>query len=279
MSTSTAEVTAHYASSDIAVRILAALRAERGADVAVTPDALSPIDHFHGRGLAATKELVTALAPQKGEHILDIGSGIGGPARWIAHHYGCRVSGIDLTPAFVEAAVALTQVTGQMASVDFQQASATALPFPDATFDRVYSQNVVMNIADKAAFYAQAFRVLKPGGTAAFSNLGAGAGGMPHYPTPWAQSAATSFLSTPAETERDLAAAGFTIVYLNVASPETLQAQAAARLKAAGDGVPKLGVHVFLGERYLAYQTNSGRSMQEGRLSVIEAVARRPASS
>ena len=161
--------------------------------------------------------------------------------------------------------------------VEFREASATALPFADGTFDRVYSQNVVMNIADKARFYAEAFRVLKPGGTAAFSNLGAGPAGTPHYPTPWAQSAATSFLSTPAETERDLRSAGFVIDSLAVPSPEALKAQAAARLKAAGETAPKLGVHVFLGERFLAYQVNSGRSMQEGRLAVIEVVARRPA--
>lgn len=271
------EVTQHYASGDIAARILAALRAENGADVAITPDTLAVIDHFHGRGLAATKELVAALAPQSGEHILDIGSGIGGPARWIARHFGCRVTGIDLMPAFVEAAVALTRATGQSGQVEFREASATDLPFADGTFDRVYSQNVVMNIADKARFYAEAFRVLKPGGTAAFSNLGAGPAGNPHYPTPWAQSAATSFLSTPAETERDLRSAGFVIVSLAVPSPEALKAQAAARVKAAGETAPKLGVHVFLGERFLAYQVNSGRSMQEGRLSVIEVVARRPA--
>jgi sarcosine/dimethylglycine N-methyltransferase len=271
-----ADVTKHYATDGIADRILAALRAEHGEGVAITPDTLAPIDHFHGRGLAATKEMVALLQPAPGEHILDIGSGIGGPARWIAAHYGCHVTGIDLTPEFCEAAVALTRATGQETAIDFKQASATALPFAEASFDRAYSQNVVMNIADKTRFYAEAFRVLRPGGVAVFSNLAAGPNGDATYPTPWAETAATSFLSTAAQTEADIRAAGFEVPVFNEASPKTLKAQAAARQKAASTGASNLGVHVFLGERYKQYQANSGRSMAEGRLSMIEAVVRKP---
>ena len=274
--TTPAEVTKHYATAGIAELILATLRTEHGAGVAITADALAPIDHFHGRGLAATKELVALLKPQKGEHLLDIGSGIGGPARWIAAHFDCRVSGIDLTDEFCDAAKALDAATGQTGQVDIQQASAIALPFAEGTFDRVYSQIVVMNIADKAKFYSEALRVLRPGGVAAFSNLAAGPNGEPHYPVMWAQSAATSFLSTPAQTELDMRAAGFEIVSLRDTTPEVLKAQAALRQKVATEGLPKLGVHIFMGERFKQYQANSGRSMQEGRLSMVEALVRKP---
>ena len=205
----TTDVTKHYSTDGIADRILAALRAEHGDGVAVTADTLAPIDHFHGRGLAATKEMVALLQPAPGERILDIGSGIGGPARWIAAHYGCHVTGIDLTPEFCAAAKALTIATGQTAAVDFLAGSATALPFPEDTFDRAYSQNVVMNIADKTRFYSEAFRVLRPGGIAVFSNLAAGPNGDAIYPTPWAETAATSFLSTAAQTEADIARCRF----------------------------------------------------------------------
>ena len=269
------DITSHYATRDIAALVLAALRAEHGQDVAVTPATLAPIDHFHGRGLAATKELFALLKPQKGEHLLDMGSGIGGPARWIAAHAGCRVSGIDLTADFCTAATVLAEATGQSTAVDFRQGSATELPFAAGAFDRVYSQNVIMNIEDKAAFYAQALRVLKPGGTAAFSNLASGPNGDPYYPTPWASTAATSFLSTPAETERDLKAVGFEIVSFQEATAEALKAQAAFRAKAATEGLPRLGLHVFMGERMKQYQVNSGRSMQDGRLTLVEALVRK----
>lgn len=271
-----AEVTRHYEQGDIAGKILDALRAEQGTDVAVTPDTLAPIDHFHGRGLAATKELVALLEPKKSEHILDIGCGIGGPARWIAARYGCRVSGIDLTPEFIAAASTLTAATGQTAQVDVQIASAIALPFPDSSFDRVYSQNVIMNVADKARFYGEAIRVLKPGGIAAFSNLGAGPAGAPYYPVPWAHSAATSFLETPAETQQHLKNAGFEMVSFQDTTAHVLAAQAAFIKKIEAEGMPRLGVHSFMGTRFLDYQRNSGRSMREGRLSVIEALARKP---
>src|SRR6185369_4241211 len=90
--------------------------------------------------------------------------------------------------------------------------SALALPVPDATFDAAYSQNVIMNIADKPLFYREAFRALRPVGRLALSNVCAGPAGEPYFPVPWATTAETSFLATPAEMQRDLAAAGFEIV-------------------------------------------------------------------
>src|SRR3954451_17554095 len=99
----------HYATGGIADRILAALREANGPDAPVTPEALAPIDHFHGRGVLATEELIALLKPLPGERLLDIGSGVGGPARWIAAKCGVHVTGVDLTPEFCEAAQALNK--------------------------------------------------------------------------------------------------------------------------------------------------------------------------
>ncbi len=195
-------VAQHYASGGIADRVLAALRAANGADAPVTPAALAPIDHFHGRGVVATGELAALLDPQPGEDILDIGCGIGGPARWIAAKFGCHVTGVDLTPDFCEAAAALTAACGMREQVTIRQGSALDLPFADATFDRAYSHNVAMNIADKPRFYREALRVLRPGGLFALANVCSGPNGEPHYPQPWATIAATSFLATVAQTRR-----------------------------------------------------------------------------
>jgi len=269
-------VTQHYASDGIAERILAALRAVHGA-APPTADLLAPLDHFHGRGLQATQELVPLLDPRPGERLLDIGCGIGGPARWIASRFGCHVTGIDLTPAFCAAARALTAACGLADRVEIHQGDALALPFADAGFDRAYSQNVVMNIADKRGFYRQAFRVLRPGGVLALSNLAAGPNGLPHFPVPWAASAETSFLSTPEETRDDLADAGFEIAAFRDITEGVLPSQIAYRQKLEREGFPALGVHVLMGERYRALQLNSLRSVEDGRGRLLEILVRKPA--
>ena len=153
----------HYASTDITARILTALRAANGQDVPITPDTLAPIDHFHGKGVVATEELAALLQPKASDHLLDIGSGIGEPARWIAAKYGCRVTGVDLTAAFCEVARELNSLTGLADRVQIKHGSALSLPLPDNSFDRAYSQAALMNVSDKRSVFRETFRVLRPG--------------------------------------------------------------------------------------------------------------------
>jgi SAM-dependent methyltransferase len=271
-------VARHYGNDGIAGRIRAALRAANGPDAAVTVDALSVIDHFHGRGIVATKELVELLKPQAHETVLDIGSGIGGPARWIAAKCGCRVTGVDLTPLFCAAARELIAATGLGDKVTIIEGSALALPVPDGAFDCAYSQNVVMNIEDKLGMYREAFRALKPGGRLALSNLCAGAvkGGF-RFPVPWAETVATSFLVTPDAMLADLVAAGFEIVMFRDTTAETLPGTIRNRERFERDGPPPLGTHLILGERLIEMTINSARNMEEGRGATIEALVRKPA--
>jgi len=270
------EIARHYGNAEIADRILAALRAANGADAPVTVEALSMLDHFHGRGVAATDELVAVLQPRPGERILDIGSGIGGPARWIAAKSGAFVTGVDLTPEFCAAAEALNRATGLADRVTIRNGSALALPVPDNSFDRAYSQNVIMNIADKRGFYREAYRVLRPGGVLALSNLCRGAGGNVVYPVPWAETAATSFLASAAEMEADLRAAGFAIVSFRDTSDEVRPAQRRHRERLERDGLPALGTHLIIGARLLAMQINSSRNLEDGKVATIEALVRKP---
>jgi SAM-dependent methyltransferase len=268
------DVAQHYGSAGIAERILAALRVAQGAEAPVTVDSLAPADHFHGGGVAATQELVAILLPQAGEHLLDIGSGIGGPARWIAAKFGVHVTGVDLTPEFCAAAEELSRATGLSDKVTIKNGSALALPVPDNAFDRAYSQNVIMNIADKPQFYREAFRALRPGGVLAIANACAGPGGAPHYPQMWASSAATSFLATPEETRRDMAEAGFTIVTFRDTTAGRLPAQ--TRQLERGAAVP-LGIHVLMGADVVREaMRNSTRNLAEGRIVTIEALLRKP---
>lgn len=145
----TDDVAQHYGKGGLLDRILAALT-QAGKDIDhLTIDDLAPVDEFHSRRRLATEELAAMLAPSPTDHVIDIGSGLGGPSRYLARTTGCRVSGVDLTPEFVATATALTQRVGLSDRVDFRVGSALDLPFPDASFDAAWSQNVAMNIADR----------------------------------------------------------------------------------------------------------------------------------
>lgn len=266
----------HYASDGIAARILTALRAAHGDTVVVTPAALAPLDHFHGRGLRATQEMATLLAPRAGERLLDIGGGIGGPARWFAAQFGCHVTCLDLTPEFCQAAEDLTKASGMTDLVRIVQGSALELPFPDGGFDRAYSENVAMNVSDKPRLYAEAFRVLRPGGVFGMANYGAGPGGEPHYPLSWAAGPGTSFLSTPEATRAELLSAGFVLVSLRDRTEDVLPDLRENRRRLEEQGLPALGLQALMGERIKSLQINVARSVEERRLTVIEALVRRP---
>jgi SAM-dependent methyltransferase len=208
----TEQVAQHYGKGGLLDRLLAALM-EDGKDIDhLTIDDLAPVDEFHSRRRLATEGLAALLAPSAREHVIDIGSGLGGPSRYLAATYGCRVSGVDLTPEFVGTAIALTSRVGLNDKVEFQIGSALDLPFPDASFDCAWSQNVAMNIADRPRYYAEMHRVLRPGGRLAIQDLAMGSGGELQFPVMWADRPQISFLRSPEETRAMLEAAGFRVI-------------------------------------------------------------------
>ena len=205
-------VETHYTRQDLGEVILAALK-QAGKDIEhLTPDDLAPVDEFHGGQRQATIRLADLLGFRRGERVLDIGSGIGGPSRFLASRYGCLVTGIDLTAEFCRVAEMLTRLTGLTDKVDYRQGNALDLPFEDTSFDVVWSQNASMNIADRDRLYAEMHRVLRPGARLALQEVVAGPGGEPHYPVPWARDASISFVLTAQETRAKLEAAGFHVV-------------------------------------------------------------------
>jgi SAM-dependent methyltransferase len=253
-------------------RIIAALESAEIPPERWTPDILGPADQIHGGGLLQTR-LHADLTNISGDmHLLDIGCGIGGPARFFATKYGCRVTGIDLTPEYIEVARTLTDKVGLSNRVEFNCGDATDLPYKDEAFDMAWALNVTMNIEDRARFYAGVYRVLKPGGLFAASELGQGPNGVPYYPLPWARDPSYSFLIPPDEMRAILEDAGFRIV-------EWIDE--AARRQAAMDNPPPpatpvdtpLTIEITRGEDYPERRKNSGRSAKEGRLTNVMLVA------
>src|SRR5438876_1258688 len=151
----------HYRAAGLTERLKTALIALGPEDQRLTPQQLAALDQFHTRGLAATAELAKLAGITADMSVLDVGSGVGGPARFLAATYGCAVTGVDLSEPFVEAAIYLTGRTGQGRRVSFQAGSALALPLDDGGFDVVLLQHVAMNIADRPLLYREIRRMLK----------------------------------------------------------------------------------------------------------------------
>jgi ubiquinone/menaquinone biosynthesis C-methylase UbiE len=269
-------IAGHYGGGGLLARLEAALD-EDGADPKrPTADQLAPYDQFHGRGIEATEELAALLPVRAGDRLLDVGSGIGGPARYLARRFGCRVSGIDLTAEFCAVARELTRRLGLQGRVEFVLGDALAMPFAAESFDGACSMNVAMNIADKRGFYREIRRVLKPSGWFALSEVARGPGPAPEYPTPWARSAAESFLAAPEATRAALEREGFKVE----AFRETLeQALAYARRSRAaaerGEKPPHRAVTLIHGPRARAMIANTARALNEGSLVPIEVLCRK----
>ena len=175
----------HWGRGDVYGLIVSALNKMSKPLDGLTLEDLASVDHFHARGFAATVELADRLPIKADQHILDIGCGLGGPARYIAKRFGCNVSGLDITEPFVEAANKLTALVRMEGQVKIEHGDGQRLPYPDTHFNGAYTQHVTMNVADRPRFFAEAYRVLRPGAFFALTEHGLGAKGDPHYPVPW----------------------------------------------------------------------------------------------
>jgi ubiquinone/menaquinone biosynthesis C-methylase UbiE len=274
--TTSADIPAHYSRGKLMERLRAAL-----VDEGVDPDhptieSLGPFDHFHGRGVEATEELASLVPVEAEDHVLDIGSGIGGPARYLAHRFGCRITGIDLTPEFCDVARVLTRAVGLDDRIVFKQGDALRMPFADATFDGAYSMNVSMNIADKARLYREIHRVLKRNAWLVLSEIAQGPGGEPDYPTPWAKTSETSFLATPAQTRQTLEVSGFDIVRSRETTEQALAFNAHSRaMVERGEKPPHRAVWLIHGDFSTEMAANTGRGLAEARLVPIEIICQK----
>ena len=262
------DVRDHYRATGLTERLKTALMALGSEHQRLTPEQLGALDQFHTRGLAATAELAKLAGISADMSVLDVGSGAGGPARFLAATYGCRVTGVDLSEPFVDAARYLTERTGLSGQVSFQTASALELPFDDGSFDVALLQHVAMNISDRARLYRETRRVLKSSGKFAIFDVVSN-GAEPLYPVPWARTPATSFLMTAAATREAIEQAGFrTLTWQG----DTEAAKAwITQLRASGPP-PSPNLGVVMGPDFAQLSANLGRNFLESRIGVLTAV-------
>ena len=275
MSRSPQAVAEHYKKRALGDVILAALKAA-GKDIEhLTPDDLAPVDEFHSGGRNTTVRLAQLAQINGSERVLDVGCGIGGPSRFLANKFGCQVTGLDFTAEFVALAAMLAQRTRLADKVTYRQGDALDLPFADASFDIVWSQNAAMNIADRDRLYGEMRRVLVPGGRLALQEIAAGPGGEPFYPAPWANDKSISFLSTPHATRAALERIGFRVIAWQDTTAEALEQQMARTKALETASLPPLGLHILIGEAFPTVTKNMLRNLQEQRLKLFNAVLQR----
>jgi ubiquinone/menaquinone biosynthesis C-methylase UbiE len=270
-------VARHYASGDdLERRIVEQLRGVGLLEgQSLSPRDLAALDQFHVGGLEASDALARLCSVSSAMHVLDVGSGLGGPSRFLAATYGCHVTGIDVTESYCRIASLLAERMGLDHLVDYRSGDALHLPFADQTFDAVWTQHASMNIADKAEFYAEIARVVKVGARLAVHDVVQSIGGPILFPVPWARSAALSHLLTLEETREAIVRSGFSVLVWNDVSEAAADWLSKAGAKRDPTDVPRLGLHLVLGQEFPEMAANLNRNLVEHRCGVVQAVFER----
>lgn len=265
----------HYSRGKILDQVLAGLKA-MGKDLDhLTLRDLGAVDEFHIRGGEATRELSLKVTIPAGCQVLDIGSGLGGSARYLASTFGCSVEGVDLTHEFAEVATALTERLHLSDHVRFRQGSATDLPFKNASFDLAWTEHVQMNIRDKERFYAEGCRVLRPGGHFVFHDVfGIDSKGL-EYPLPWASEPSISFLASASAIRSQLGVLGLREIVWDDCTERSYQWVQSTLSKPMPDPMPPVSLHILIGPDIREKLANFGRGVELGKLQVIQGVFQR----
>ena len=261
----------YWGRDGLALAIFDALAASGKNLDALTIDDLSPMDHFHGGGKEVTVRLARLAGLTPGLRVLDVGGGLGGPARTLAVEFGCHVTVVDLTESYVHAAGEITGRLGLGERVSHHVGNALELPFNEGAFDVVWTQNSGMNIANKERLYVGFHRVLRPGGLLALQEPMAGPVQPPIFPLMWAVAETTSFLRTPVEMRSMIEDAGFRTRSWDELKANALQSNTTAPTHTIQN--------LVMGDALAAIRLSDQRNRDEERIVNVQAVFDRPLPS
>jgi SAM-dependent methyltransferase len=267
-------VSDHYARSNLIDAIREGVTALGKTTSTVTIADLAPVDEFHIGGRNATDELVAQLHLTPDDHVLDVGCGLGGAARFIAERHRCRVTGIDVTKDYVKAGQAMCRWVELADCVSLHQGDALSMPFQAETFTAAYMLHAGMNIANKNELCWQVARVLKPGSLFAIYDVMRAGGGELSYPVPWATTDHIDAVSDPEVYRCALTAAGFNLI--SERNRRDFALAYFAGLKTSIDSPPPLGLHTLMGARRKAQVQNMIANISAGIIAPFELVAQKP---
>jgi ubiquinone/menaquinone biosynthesis C-methylase UbiE len=242
----------------------------------VTIEDLAPVDEFHIGGRVATEKFLRQLNLDQKDHVLDVGCGLGGAARYVANKYHNNVSGIDLTEEYIETGNALCAWVNLDKRVSLHQGSALSMPFEDGTFDAAYMMHVAMNIENKAQLFKEVSRVLRPGASFGTYDVMRITEGELTYPVPWATEKSTSHLATPHRYKHYLTNAGFEVSAENNRQDFALDFfEQLGKKTGANSGPPPLGLHTLMQESTGVKIQNMIGNIKANLIAPVEIIAKK----
>lgn len=258
-------VSEHYSNKGLLDKIYKGLE-KLGIDKnQLTQSDLSSFDEFHIGGSEGTLMLAEKLIMNASSSVLDIGCGIGGPARFLSSEFGCKVSGIDLTADFVNTGNSLTDQVGLSDKVKLIEASALNIPFADNSFDVSYMIHVGMNIADKDVLFSEAFRVTKPGGVFGIYDVMLIGNCELQYPLPWAVEEDGNAIASATDYISALIKAGFSLKHEDDKTDfaNSFFEKMSARTDSS-EGPPPVGLHLLMGDLTTQKIRNMAKLIKSG---------------
>lgn len=274
------KMAAHFAPADLRSRVAAVL-AKAGKDASnTTVEELAGLDQWHVEGLVPTRRLADLAQISADDLVLDAGCGMGGPARYLASTYGCTVRGIDMTEPYLETAALLTELTRLGDKVLLERGDVTDMPYADGSFDVVWTQHAAQSVPDKARFFSELQRTLKPGGRCVVHDLYRGPGDPVHFPAFWAEDESISFLVSDTEMRALLEDAGLRVVTWEDTTASAHAANEAmdaehAKSELEAETIAGLDIFLLFDDQTLVMAENSVKDMTVGSVGIFEAVLRR----